>query len=160
MEALFRWVQSWPVSQAIATSPWMFPAIECLHVLALAFVVGSIARVDLRLLGIIRRDRPITQMSAELLPYTWVGFALATASGAVLFASQAVRYAGIPYFGVKLALLAVAGLNMLLFQLLTYRGVARWDVTVRPPLPARLAGALSLMLWIGVVTMGRLIGFA
>jgi len=159
MEAFFKWIESWPAAQAIATSIWMFPAVESLHVLALVFVIGSIARVDLRLLGVIWRDRPITQVSAELLPYTWIGFVIAAVTGVAMFTSQAARYVGIIYFLIKMGLLALAGLNMLLFQFMTYKTIAQWDVHVRPPFRARLAGALSLILWVGIVATGRLIGF-
>lgn len=68
MEGFFAWIESWPLSQEIGTSVWLFPAVESFHVVALVFVVGSIMRVDLRLLGMIYRDRPITKVEEEFLP--------------------------------------------------------------------------------------------
>lgn len=155
----FEWVESWPLGEAMRSSVWMFPAIECIHVLALVFVVGSIARVDLRLLGVIWRDRPITQVSKELLPWTWTSFVVASITGLLLFTSAAVKYVGIVFFGIKMILLVMAGLNMLYFQFVTYRTVEQWDIHADPPTGAKVAAALSLIFWLGIITTGRFIGF-
>jgi hypothetical protein len=154
-----EWIEALPFAEAVRTSVWLFPALESVHVLAIVFVVGSIARVDLRLLGAIQRDRPITQVSAELLPWTWTSFAVALVTGLLLWAAHAVRYTGIIFFDIKMVLLVLAGLNMFYFQLVTHKNVAQWDIHVKPPFEARLAGALSLVFWIGVITTGRFIGF-
>ena len=157
--SVLDWIETLPVSEAIRTSVWLFPAIESIHVLAIVFVVGSIARVDLRLLGLISRDRPITQVSAELLPWTWTSFVVALITGLALFGAHAVRYTGIIFFDIKMVLLVLAGLNMFYFQLVTHRQVGQWDLHTVPPFSARLAGALSLIFWAGVITTGRFIGF-
>jgi hypothetical protein len=158
-DGFFGWLENTAIGESIRTSVWLFPAIESIHVLAIVFVVGSIARVDLRLLGIIMRDRPITQVSDEFLPWTWSSFLVAVITGLLLFTSAAVRYVGIIYFDVKMILIALAGLNMLYFHFFVYKDVAQWDLHVRPPAMVRIAGALSLIFWIGVITTGRFIGF-
>ncbi len=100
----------------------------------------------------------MTALAREVLPWTWVCFGVAVASGTLLFSSKALKYyANIP-FRLKIALLMLAGLNMVLFHMLTRPGVRQWDLA-RPPLAARLAGGLSLLLWIGIVAAGRWIGF-
>jgi hypothetical protein len=58
---------------------------------------------------------------------------------------------------MKMLLLLTAGVNMLTFHLLTYRGVANW--TLHPPRAAKIAGAVSVVLWIAIVTFGRWIGY-
>jgi hypothetical protein len=152
-------IEAWPLSETIRSSPWAFPLVEILHVIAIVFVVGSIARVDLRLLGLVWRNRPVTQVSAEMLPWTWSAFLVALITGVLLFLSSASRYVGIIYFDVKMVLIVLAGLNMVLFHFMTYRSVARWNADVLPPFPARAAAAVSLVLWLGVITTGRFIGF-
>jgi hypothetical protein len=122
-------------------------------------VVGSIAAVDFRLLGVYGRDNRITTMAVELLPWTWGAFALALVSGALLFTSNASGYAVNPAFQLKFVVMALAGANMLLFHFVTWRDVEAWDVDVAPPFGARLAGGLSLAFWIAVVTFGRWAGF-
>lgn len=146
------------LSAQLADSAWLFPAIESLHVLAIALVVGSIALVDLRLLGLVQRARPASAVIRELLPWTWLAFAAAVPTGLLLFAAKPVGYADSNLFRFKLLAIALAGLNMLVFHLSTQRRMADWD-TGQPVMAARLAGALSLTLWLAVVLLGRWIGF-
>jgi hypothetical protein len=137
----------------------LFSYIECVHVLALSVVVGSITAVDLRLLGLASTGRSISQFSKEILPITWVAFACAVGSGGLLFTSHAVEYVENPFFLIKMGLLAMAGVNVAIFHLVTERGRAAWDEMKRPPPTVRWSGVFSLLLWMGVVVCGRWIGF-
>lgn len=153
------WLEALPFAEAIRTGVWWFPVVETIHVLAIVFVLGSIARVDLRLIGAIARDRPITHLSAEMLPWTWASFVVAAISGTALFTARAVHYVDTIYFDLKMILMLTAGLNMLYFEYVTKKTSEQWDHDVRPPGNVRFAGATSLILWIGVVATGRFIGF-
>ncbi|MBI1779379.1 MAG: hypothetical protein HYR63_28945 [Proteobacteria bacterium] len=155
---LLDWLQETAPATAIRESEVLFPTIETVHVLALVLVVGTIAHVDLRLLSLGSRRRAVTALAREVLPWTWAAFGAAVVSGGLLFSSNAVKYYDNVPFRVKIALLALAGVNMAIFHALTWRGVRRWDLG-RPPLAAQLAGGLSLLLWVGIVAMGRWIGF-
>jgi hypothetical protein len=159
VEQILRALEASAVGQAVRESIWLYPTIETLHVLALAITVGSIAIIDLRLLGFALRDRAVSELSAEILPWTWCGFAGAVATGFLLFTSAALRLFELSQFRFKIALIILAGTNMLLFRFFSYRQVQQWDQQLPAPFPARLAGAVSLSLWIGVVTLGRWIGF-
>jgi hypothetical protein len=147
------------VATQIRENELAFPCIESVHVLALTLVVGSIAMVDLRLLGWASRDRAVSRLSADVLPVTWAAFGVAAVSGFLLFASNAPKYADNPYFRGKLVLLALAGINMLVFQLGARRGLGAWDNAAATPRAARVAAALSLLIWTLVVAAGRWIGF-
>lgn len=147
------------IGQYIAVSGWAFPALEALHVLCLATVFGSIAIVDLRLIGLALSDRRISQLSADVLPVTWAAFAGAVATGGLLFSSQALSYLANPSFRLKVLMLALAAANMLVFRLATWRTVDAWDSRPTPPGAVRAAGLLSMAFWIGVVVFGRWIGF-
>lgn len=151
-------LQATPWAVKIAESDLLFPTLETIHVLALALVVGSISIVDLRLLGRFTH-RGVKELSNEVLPWTWIAFIGAVISGALMFISAAVKYAYMPQFQFKLLLIALAGINMLAFHFLTYRSVDEWDRASTTPLPARVAATLSLGFWVGVVTLGRWIGF-
>jgi hypothetical protein len=153
------WLEHTSPAIAISESSWLFPGIESVHVLAITLVVGSITMVDLRLLGVNLRERPVGELADEVLPWTWISFAVAVCSGALLFSSNATHYWGTVPFRAKMLLLALAGLNMMVFHATSYRSVAVWGVRPRAPVAARIAGAVSLGLWIGVVTLGRWIGF-
>jgi len=148
-----------PLADQIRENEFAFPSIETVHVLAISLVVGSIAVLDLRLLGWASRERPVSRLSAEVLPVTWTAFAVAVATGLLRFASNAPKYAANPYFRVKLVLILLAGINMLVFQRLTRRNLATWDVEAATPRAARIAAALSLVAWTMVVAAGRWIGF-
>lgn len=143
---------------SIRESDWLFPTIETVHVLALVLVVGSIMMVDLRLLGVAYKRRPLSALIAEVLPWTWSTFAVAAVAGSLMFSSKAVTYYDSVAFRIKMVCLLLAGLNMLCFHFFTYRNVANWDPD-RHPLGAKIAGAISLTLWIAIVASGRWIGF-
>jgi uncharacterized protein DUF6644 len=156
MNEFLEWLQNTPVSLAIS-GEW-FPLVESLHVIAIALVAGTIFIVDTRLLGITSTKLPFTYVSDRLLPWTWAAFAFAVITGTLMFMGNAVIYYENQPFRVKMILLLAAGLNMLLFQLVTFRGVAAWD-NARPPIAARAAGFLSISLWCSVIGFGRWIGF-
>ena len=103
----------------------LFPLIESIHVVAICLVVGSILAVDLRLLGFASVNRSVSRVTAGILPLTWVAFAVAVASGALLFISNATKYLENGYFVAKLCLIGLAGLNMVVFHLLMARACPR-----------------------------------
>ena len=160
LDALFKWLYATSAAVTIRENESLFPWLESIHVLAITLVVGSIAIVDLRLLGLASLDRAMTRLSREVLPCTWIAFMMAALTGALLFISNAVNYAHNFYFQVKIALLVLAGVNMLIFHFLGSREIESWGTSAHAtPLRVRIAGAASLLLWIGVVAFGRWVGF-
>jgi len=158
-----------PLAESIHASgiaEWMrsslkaMPFVEATHVLAVALVFGTIFIVDLRLLGFPHARRACTRISDELLKYTWAGFALAVVTGAVMFAPNAITYYNNTAFRLKMLALLAAGINMAVFQLVTIRGIKAWDKDCPAPRAARLAGLLSILLWLTVILLGRWIGFS
>jgi hypothetical protein len=137
----------------------LFPLIESVHVLSICLVVGSILVVDLRLLGLASINRPVSRITSGILPLTWSAFAVAVASGFLLFISNATKYLANGYFVAKIFLICAAGLNMAIFHAISAKDLPRWENEAALPLPARLAGGLSILLWVSVVTCGRWIGF-
>jgi hypothetical protein len=156
---LLQWLQASSWAVFIHKTAWAFTTVELVHVTAIALVVGTIAIVDLRLLGLVSAKRPFTEISRAILPYTWAAFVLAVAAGSLLFISRATDYFVNPVFWIKMFLIVLAGINMLIFELITARGAQKWDLDPTPPLPARLAGGISLTCWALVVVFGRWISF-
>jgi hypothetical protein len=136
----------------------MFPCFESLHVLALTVVVGSVAMMDLRLLGIGSKNRAVSELTSSMLPWTWSAFAVALCAGLLLFSSKASTYYNNIPFRVKMVCMLFAAVNMLVFHLFTARNISAWDYG-KPVPAARVAGAVSLALWITIVATGRWIGF-
>lgn len=158
-EQLLQSLQDSTIATAIREGESLFPWIECVHVLALTLVIGSIAILDLRLLGLASRDRSVVQTTASVLPLTWTAFLFAAISGGLLFSSNATTYAHNFHFQVKMALVAVAGVNMATYHLFLNRGADSWQTAAVTPLRARLVGGISLCLWIAIAAFGRWIGF-
>jgi len=137
----------------------LFPLIESVHVLAICLVVGSILVVDLRLLGLASINRPVSRVSNGILPLTWSAFAIAVASGGLLFISNATKYLANGYFVAKILLICAAGLNMAIFHAIGATDMPKWENEKTLPRRVQLAGGLSILLWVSVVTCGRWIGF-
>jgi len=150
--------------QGSALAEWMrdtnpaMQVVESTHVLAAVLVLGTVLIADLRLLGITDSQRAFTRIGRETLPLTWAAFAVAVVTGSLMFTTSAQTYFGNTAFQLKALALLAAGLNMVLFQVVTARGIATWD-SGRPPRAARIAGIVSLLLWAAVVLLGRWIGF-
>jgi hypothetical protein len=156
IQSFFSWLQSTSIGQAISET--YFPVVESIHVVALTMVAGTIFIVDLRLVGLASRNMRFTQLSEQMLPWTWRAFALAALTGSLLLTANAEGYYSNTPLRIKAVLLILAGLNMAYFQLVTIRTVSQWD-SGRPSGAARLAGWASLLLWTGVIACGRWAGF-
>lgn len=139
-------------------SNWGYPAVEVVHLLGLALLVGAATLWDLRLLGVARR-LPVSALAGYLLPGARWGFAVMVASGALLFASDAVALASNPAFRFKLAVIVAALVNISVFHARAFRSVSAWDVAGRTPFGARVAGVLSIVFWVLAVVAGRWIAY-
>jgi hypothetical protein len=156
---LAKQLQATPLSTAIRESDWIFPTIESVHVIAFVLVVGSIAVVDLRLIGVASRRRSAEELLRELLPLTWSAFAVAFVAGALLFISKPITYTQSFFFLGKMVLILLAGLNMAVFQIFIHKTLIGRAAGAPAPFAARISGGLSLALWTLVVAFGRWIGF-
>ncbi|HTD89707.1 MAG TPA: DUF6644 family protein [Burkholderiales bacterium] len=160
IDSLLKWLEAFGFATAIREGEVLFPWIEAIHVLAIVLVVGSIATVDLRLLGWASRERAVKVLAEEVLPITWMAFVVAAITGALMFCAKAMTYGHSVFFLLKMGVLLLAGCNMLYFQKVIYPGVRTWGApgsTV--PKAARVAGGLSLLFWFFIVAFGRWIGF-
>ncbi|MFK7862771.1 MAG: DUF6644 family protein [Pseudohongiellaceae bacterium] len=150
-------IENWPISWEIGGTAW-FPFLESVHVIAAAMVLGSILFVDLRLLGLAARNYPVSTLSKELVPWSWLAFFVATITGLGMFITRAASHVVNPAFQWKIALLACAGINMLYFHKKIYSQVREWDTAELIPLRVKMTGGLSLVLWSGVMLAGRWVG--
>jgi hypothetical protein len=159
LSALCQWLQDTAWGTAIRESTWLFPIVEGTHVLALALSVGTLLIVDLRLAGVLMRREPVSRVSNQLMPWSAAGFAIMFFTGALLFWSQALKAYGSIFFRIKLLFLLLAGMNALVFELTLRRTIATWDTAETPPLRARMAGVLGIVLWAGVIAAGRTMAY-
>jgi Family of unknown function (DUF6644) len=159
LQSVMEWLQAWPLAVLIHEKAWLFTVIQVVHVIAISFVIGSIAIMDLRLLGLRSIKRPVTELAKEVLPWTWAAFVLAAAAGSLMFISQATAYFMNSTFWIKMFIMLIAGINMLIFEFITVRDVQSWNLNPTPPLAARLAGGISITCWLLVFVFGRWTGF-
>jgi len=147
-----------PIAAAMREGKWLYPAVETLHILGFVVLVGSAAMFDLRLLGLSKRI-PVKDLARHLLRWSQASIFVVVPAGLALFMSDATATWQNPAFRTKLVLLAAALLNAIIFHMYTLRSVDQWNVSSATPTTAKIAAALSLMHWIGIITAGRLIAY-
>ena len=157
--AFFEQLAESPWSVSIHESEIAYSVIESIHVWSMCLFFGLAVMFDLRLLGWTMRKVPVSEFSRRLLPWTVAGFVIMVISGTLLFYAIPVRSYQNIFFRFKMILLLLAGLNVWIFHSRVYPGVVTWDVDRVPPRAARVAGAFSLALWIGVIVSGRMIAY-
>jgi len=150
--SFFEWLTTSPWANAMNGPEWAFPVVQSLHFMGFALSIGTIAIVDLRLLGVGMRRQTAPQLAADLAPWTVAGIAVMLITGFLMFSADAVRYHVNPSFQLKMICLTTA----LLFHFTLHRRAAGSEVS---PVAARLAGGVSLVLWTAVVAAGRMIAF-
>jgi hypothetical protein len=156
---MLDWLQNTTLAVGIRDSLFLFPLLESLHVIGLALVLGTIAVIDLRLLGVASIERPFSRVATDIMKWTWAAFAVTAVTGALMFATNAAVYFHNWYFRVKIALLVLAAVNVLVFELTARRTLARWDQSPSAPPVARAVATVSLVIWVAVIFAGRMIGF-
>jgi len=154
-----QWLDQTAVGSTIRQSLWLFPAIETVHLLGMAVLVGTITVLDLRLLGWAMPQKRVSDVTARLLPWAWLGFGVQVVTGTLLFSSEAVKIYGNPAFRLKMLLLLLAGIQALIFQTVVSRKLPAWDDRPSLPVMAKVMGVISILLWVAIVTAGRFIGF-
>jgi len=159
INALLKSLEASGLATKIRDSVFLFPMIESTHVIGLALVFGTIAIIDLRLLGIASTQRSFQRMASDILKWTWGAFALTALTGSLMFITNASVYYHNFYFRTKMLLLALTGINMLIFELTAGRTIHKWDQAPSAPRAGKAVAALSLAMWIGIICVGRLIGF-
>ena len=156
MDALRIWLEHTSLHHLMHTR-WAWPIAESLHFIGLSFLVGTVGLFDLRLLGFAKQT-PLAAMH-RLVPWGVFGYLLNVATGLCFFTGDPSQYMYNPAFQIKLAFMATAGLNVVMFYLTMFRYVRKMDSTQQALLPARIMGGVSLACWIGVMTCGRLLTF-
>lgn len=157
---LCAWIADTTVGRAILESTLAFPIIEGIHLLGIAVSVGVLCWFDLRLLGLVFTDQPVSKVWKQVMPLAIPGFALMFLTGGLLFWAEAVTAYNSVHFWIKIALILLAGLNALYFEFVTHRGVSAWDNAAVPPFKARMAGLVSLLLWTAVLITGRTMAYS
>jgi uncharacterized protein DUF6644 len=143
----------------VRESIWGFPSLVAIHIIGLVFSAGIVVWLDLRLLGISMTGVPVSRVYRRLMPLAFLGFAVMIVSGSTILTGFATSAYKNPYFRVKLVALILAGLNALVYHTNVERRIASWDRLPTPPLPARMAGVISIAAWATVILAGRMMAY-
>jgi hypothetical protein len=152
------WLEGTAVALAMRQWLWLYPIVEIVHIVGFVILVGAAFMFDLRLLGL-SRALPVSAMADHLLRWARWALVLVVPSGTLMFVAHAAEMTSNPAFQLKLGFIAAALLNAGVFHRFPFRAVGDWDTEIAAPLPARLAGVLSLGLWVGVIACGRLLAY-
>ena len=158
MASALHTVEATGIGRFMREALWAYPIAEAVHIVGLALLFGSIAIVDLRLIGAGRRV-PAAALVSYSVPWSLLGFALAATSGLMMFTAHASEFIEQPVFLLKMALIFTAGVNAAVLRVGVLQRASQWPVDALPPPRVRIAAALSLVLWIGVITCGRLLAY-
>ena len=137
---------------------WAYPVTESIHIIGLGLLFGSIAVVDLRLIGA-GRGVPAAALVRYAVPWSLLGFALAAMSGLMMFTAHASEFIEQPVFLLKMTLIFTAGVNAAMLRVGVLQRASTWPADALLPPRVRVAAALSLVLWMGVIACGRLIAY-
>lgn len=159
IEAIAQAVYDTQWATALRESEVVFPVIETVHVLSVALVAGTIAVVDLRLLGLALPGVAAGEVERRIVPLTWSGFAVMALTGLVLLGSEAAKIIHNPALSVKFIALGLAGLNVLAFRRFAQPALAAAGPGSPVPRPAQVGAFVSLLLWLVVIAAGRAIAY-
>jgi hypothetical protein len=153
-----NWLEATPLSLAMRYSLWLYPIVEIIHIVGFVVLVGAVAMFDFRVLGA-SRFVPVQTLGRHLLPWSVAGLMLIVPAGLMLLSAHPHEFVENRIFLIKLALIATAGINALLFHIGIYRSVGEWNVDLPAPVLAKIHAVVSLALWVAVISCGRLLAY-
>ena len=157
-DALLGALEEGSIGSAIRDSLWLFPLVETVHIVGFSILVGAVILFDLRILGISKRIS-VRLLARHLLPWSLAALLLIVPTGVMMFASEATDLVSNRAFVVKMLLLMLAGANAAAFHLGSFRNAELWDQNTAAPAGAKLHAFASMLIWVGIITCGRLIAY-
>lgn len=155
---VLTWIRETPPGAWVRNSTWAFPMLQSVHFIGMSMLVGIVAAIDLRVLGF-ARSIPLAPLH-RLLPLAFIGFGLNLVTGILFFCHEPFSFAFNSSFRIKMLLILLAGLNALWFRLGVFLDLDKWGPGIDTSPLAKVISALSLLIWIAVITSGRYIAFS
>jgi uncharacterized membrane protein len=156
-----NWLGATPASLFIQKVFWIIPTVQTAHILAISVVLASMAMFDLRLLGWAGKRHSVVSLSRRFMPWLWGSLPVLAITGGILIVGEPKRALGNVFFLLKMCMLATAIIVTLGFQVILRRDLERGSGDLAPAhfAAAKIAGLLSLVLWVGIAVAGRLIAY-
>ncbi len=153
------WLSATPISEFIQNVLWIIPAVQTVHILAIAAVLSSVAMVDLRIFGLAGRGVTMADTASRYIPWIWWSLAVLAVTGVTLVTGEPVRSLTNPAFQIKMILLVVAMGVTIGFQATLRRNAGLWDDSARAAGVIRVAAFATLLLWLSIAVAGRWIAY-
>ncbi len=159
LNEICHWIDQTALSQSIQAAGWVVPAVQTIHILAIAVVASSALMIDLRLIGVFWASRPIEAVTARFLPLVWWPLLVLLATGIIMITAEPARSLKNPAFQLKMALLIAALIVTWLFQFSQRRNAAFGDLHSGPRAAATTLAVVSILLWSSIIFAGRWIAY-
>lgn len=156
--AVFVALEQSGFAAAIRQSTWLYPAANIGHIVSLTFFAGAIGVMDVRLIGGLAATAP-GRLLARARSFALAALLGMAATGAVLFSAEASHLVLNPAFQWKVALVAAGLINVAIYEFWARRAVERLPPGASMPARAKIAGILSLGIWVAVAACGRSIAY-
>ncbi|MDR3475276.1 MAG: hypothetical protein P4M09_26795 [Devosia sp.] len=159
MNELVQWLASTGLSNWIAGAGWVVPTVQCVHILAIGIIFGSVLMLDLRVLGWAGSDQTMTQATGRYSPWIWGALIVLAMSGGLLIFGEPGRELLSTSFWVKMAMLAIGSGFVVALQLSLKRHHETWDVDIGSQATTKILAFVTFFVWIAVIALGRLIAW-
>jgi len=151
-------IEALAIAKAMRENLWLYPSVEIVHIVGFVILVGSVVMFDLRVLGL-SKQVSVRALARHLLPWSAAALLLILPTGLMMFSAHAADFLTNRAFQVKMGLLLAAGINAGIFHTGPFQSVAGWDTNATAPLGARISVALSIAIWLSVISCGRLLAY-
>jgi len=153
------WLADTSLSKILQNLSWVVPTSQSLHILAVSIVFSSACMINLRLMGVGRSGRSVSQLSATLVPWMWRGLAVLLFTGLIQTVTEPVRQFVTPMFWAKMLMIVVVASMTAVYAQTVRRNAALWDAAATRPARAKAFAVLSTLLWLAIIFCGRFIGY-
>jgi hypothetical protein len=153
------WLADTALSKTLQNMPWVVPTSQSLHILAVSIVFSSACMINLRLMGVGRSGRSVSQLSETLVPWMWRGLAVLLFTGLIQTITEPVRQFVTPMFWAKMMMIIVVVTMTALYAKAVRRNAPLWDAAATRPARAKAFAVVSTLLWLAIILCGRFIGY-
>jgi hypothetical protein len=160
LAAFCSWLELTAPSRVLQSIEWIVPAVQTLHILGIAALMGATLFLNLRLLGLTDRDVSVARVSARFLPVVWGALAVLLLTGLVMIAAEPARALLNPVFALKMLLLLAALAVTLVTMGVIHRAPDGWPSSPARRRLARVSAVVSSGLWVAILCAGRWIAYA
>jgi hypothetical protein len=154
-----EWLAKTPLSRTLQDQLWIVPTSQSIHILAVSVVFASACMINLRLLGVGRTGRSVSQLSGTLLPWMRRGLAVLLVTGLVQTITEPVRQFVTPAFWAKMTMILIVSIMTILYARAVHRNSPAWDSASSRPAQGKAFAVVSTLLWVAIIACGRFIAY-